>query len=92
VSFSASDGTGQFVANFSTTNDSHLASVAIYKVASGGTLNRAANLVGRYAVAPGISYALPLSSVAGTFDIYAEPFNRSSIAGPLAGPDSATVS
>lgn len=92
VAFSASDGTGQFVANFSTANDSHLATVAIYKVSSGGTLDRETDLVGRYAVAPGISYALPLTSGTGTFDIYAEPFNRSSIAGPLAGPDAATVS
>jgi hypothetical protein len=90
--FSAGDGTGQFIANFSTENDSHLATVAIYKLASGGTLDRATDLVGRYAVAPGISYALPLTSDAGDFDIYAEPFNISNVAGPLAGPDEATVS
>jgi len=92
LSFSAGDGTGQFVANFGTANDSHLATVAIYKTASGGTLNRTTDLVGRYAVAPGVSYALPLTSATGTFDIRAEPFNRSNIAGPLSGPDSATVS
>ncbi|MGN6142248.1 MAG: hypothetical protein ACTHOP_01520 [Mesorhizobium sp.] len=92
LSFSAGDGTGQFIANFGTANDSHLATVAIYKTASGGTLNRTTDLVGRYAVAPGVSYALPLTSSAGTFDIRAEPFNRSNIAGPLSGPDSATVS
>lgn len=90
--FSAGDGTGQFIANFSTLNDSHLATVAVYKTASGGTLNRTTDIVGRYAVAPGISYALPLTSDAGTFDIRAEPFNISNIAGPLSGPDSATVS
>ncbi|MGB3898198.1 MAG: hypothetical protein WA973_06555 [Mesorhizobium sp.] len=92
LSFSASDGAGQFVANFGTANDSHLATVAIYKVPTAGTLNRVTHLVGRYAVAPGISYALPLTSAAGTFDIYAEPYNRSNIAGPLAGPDEAVVS
>ncbi|TWG90311.1 putative tail protein [Mesorhizobium sp. J18] len=92
LSFSAGDGTGQFTANFGTTNDAHLATVAIYKTAPGATLNRATNLIGRYAVAPGISYALPIASGSGAFDIYAEPFNRSDIAGPLAGPDQATVS
>jgi hypothetical protein len=92
LSFSADDGTGQFVANFGTSNDSHLATVAIYKTPSGDTLNRLTDFVGKYAVAPGISYALPLTSDPGTFDIYAEPLNVSSIAGPLSGPDSATVS
>lgn len=92
VAFSASDGAGQFVANFSTKNDAHLATVAIYKVPTGNALDRSDHLVGRYAVAPGISYALPLTSAPGTFAIYAEPFNISNIAGPLAGPDSATVS
>ncbi|MCF6112008.1 phage tail protein [Mesorhizobium muleiense] len=93
LTFSASDGTGQFVAGFGTANDSHLANVAIYKVAAGGVLNRVTDLVAPpYAVAPGISYALPIVSAPGSFDIYAEPFNRSSIAGPLGGPDGAVVS
>jgi hypothetical protein len=92
LSFSAGDGTGQFVANFGTENDGHLATVAIYKVASGGTLDRAADIVAQPAVAPGISYALPITSDPGTYDIYAEPFNRSAIAGPLSGPDEAIVS
>ncbi|MCA0025465.1 MULTISPECIES: hypothetical protein [unclassified Mesorhizobium] len=92
MAFSASDGAGQFTANFSTKNDSHLATVAVYRTASGGTLNRTTDLMGRYAVAPGISYGLPITSSAGTFDIRAEPFNRSNIAGSLSGPDSATVS
>lgn len=92
LSFSASDGTGQFSANFGTANDSHLATVTIYRVPVGGTLDPGAHLVGQYAVAPGISYALPLTSPAGSFDIYARPFNRSSIAGPFAGPDAAIVS
>lgn len=93
LTFSASDGTGQFTANFGTENDSHLATVAIYKVASGGVLNRETDIVAPpYAVAPGIAYALTISSDAGSFDIYAEPFNRSSIAGPLSGPDGAVVS
>jgi hypothetical protein len=93
IAFSASDGTGQFVANFGTENDTHLARVAIYKVASGGTLDRDADIVApAYAVAPGISYGLPITSGTGTFDIYAEPFNVSGIAGPLAGPDEAVVS
>ena len=93
LSFSATDGAGQFTANFGTTNDEHLASVAIYKVASGGTLDREADRVAPpYAVAPGISYALPITSDPGSFDIYAEPLNRSSIAGPLSGPAAVTVS
>ncbi|NGO50419.1 hypothetical protein [Allomesorhizobium camelthorni] len=92
LTFSASDGTGQFVANFGTQNDSHLATVAVYKVPTGGVLDRPTHLVApRYAVAPGISYSLPITSAVGTFDIYVEPFNRSSIAGPLAGPDAAIV-
>lgn len=92
LSFSASDGTGQFTANFGTRNDSHLSTVAVYKVPSGGTLDEDVHEVGRYAVAPGISYALPLTSSAGNFDIYARPFNISSIPGPLSGPDAAIVS
>lgn len=92
VSFSATNGTGQFTANFGTTNDSHLATVAIYRVPAGGTLNRVTHISGRFAVPPGISYALPITSTAGNFDIYAKPFNRSNISGPIAGPDGATVS
>ena len=92
LSFSASDGVGQFIANFGTRNDSHLATVAVYRVPVGGVLNPVTHLVGQYAVAPGISYALPLTSSVGSFDIYARPFNRSSIPGPLAGPDGAVVS
>lgn len=92
LSFSAGDGTGQFVANFGTENDGHLSTVAIYKVASGGTLDRAADIVAQPAVAPGISYALPIAADPGTYDIYAEPFNRSAIAGLLSGPDEAIVS
>jgi hypothetical protein len=89
----ASDGTGQFSAIFSTLNDSHLATVAIYKVASGGTLDRAADIVAPpYGVSLGLSYSLPIASVTGNFDIYMEPFNRSSIAGPLTGPFAVTVS
>ncbi|MCC2608396.1 phage tail protein [Neorhizobium petrolearium] len=92
VAFSASDGTGQFTANFGTTNDEHLATVAIYRVPAGGAPDEGTHQVGRYAVAPGISYALPILSTAGNFDIYARPFNRSNISGPLSGPDGATVS
>ncbi|EHK56894.1 DUF6950 family protein [Allomesorhizobium alhagi] len=92
LSFTASDGTGQFVANFGTANDSHLSSVAIYRVASGGVLNRTTDLMATPAVSPGVSYAIPVVSTTGTFDIYAEPLNRSGIAGPLSGPDAAIVS
>lgn len=92
LSFSATDGTGQFTANFGTRNDEHLATVAVYRVPSGGTLDAETHEVGRYAVAPGISYALPMTSTVGSFDIYARPFNISSIAGPLSGPDAAIVS
>lgn len=92
LSFSASDGAGQFTTNFGTRNDSHLATVAVYRVPTGGSLDPSVHEVGRYAVAPGISYALPMTSTAGSFDIYVRPFNISSIAGPLSGPDAATVS
>lgn len=91
VSFSAGDGTGQFIANVSTENDSHLVSIAIYCVVSGGTLDRATDLAARPAVSPGISYAIPVTADAGTWDIYAEPLNRSGIAGPLSGPATVTV-
>ena len=90
--FSADNGTGQFTANFSSTADVHLASVAIYKVPTGDPLDRETHIVApRFGVAPAVAYALPISSAAGTFDIYAEPFNRSSVAGPLSGPDTVTV-
>lgn len=93
TAFSASDGTGQFVANFGTTNDPHLYSVAIYKVPVGTAFNAAAHLVAPpFVVAPGIAYALPITSAAGAYNIYARPFNRSSKPGPLSGPDAATVS
>lgn len=91
LTFSASGGAGQFTANFGTENDSHLSRVAIYKVPSGGTLNRATHEVSRPAVAPGVAYALPITSTAGTFDIYAEPLNVSGVPGPLSGPAPATV-
>lgn len=91
-SFSASNGTGKFTANFGTLNDGHLASAAIYRVASGGTLNKATDLVANPAVSPGISYAVPVTAPAGTWKIYAEPLNRSGIPGPLSGPSAVTVS
>lgn len=92
TSFSASDGTAQFVANFGTTNDAHLSTVAIYRVPTGQTLNEATHKVSQPSVAPGISYALPITSTAGSFNIYARPFNRSNKPGPLSGPDGAIVS
>jgi hypothetical protein len=91
LTFSASNGTGQFTVNFGTTNDSHLATVAIYRVTSGGTLNKATDLVANPAVSPGISYAVPVTSSAGSWKIYVEPLNRSGIPGPLAGPAAVTV-
>lgn len=90
--FSALGDAGKFVASFGTTNDSHLVKVAIYKVASGGTLDRATDLATEPAVAPGVSYSIPVTSGAGSFDIYVEPLNVSNIAGPLSGPESVTVS
>lgn len=92
LTFSAADGTGQFIASFGTTNDSHLAKVAIYKVPSGDPLDRGADLAAEPAVAPGVSYSIPVTSDAGTFDIYAEPLNVSGIAGTLEGPATVTVS
>jgi hypothetical protein len=90
LSFSAADGVGQFVANFSTANDEHLSRVAIYKAPSGVTLDKVAHLVSRPFVAAGI-YSLPFSSASGNFDIYAEPLNVSGVAGTLEGPDAAVV-
>lgn len=87
----AVDGTGQFSANFGTTNDSHLAAVAIYRTASGAPLNRGTDLASRPAVAPGVSYSVPITVPAGTYDIYMEPVNLSLVAGPLAGPFAVTV-
>lgn len=92
LTFSASDGTGQFVANFGTQTDAHVHTVAIYKVPGGGVLNRSAHLVAAPAVSPGIAYAIPVTSGSGAFDIYAEGKNISGIPGPLSGPDAATVS
>lgn len=91
LTVSATGGAGEFQVNFGTQNDAHLASVAVYRVASGGTLNRATDLSTRPAVAPGISYSIPVTSPAGSWDIYTEPMNRSSIAGPLVGPKAVTV-
>lgn len=92
TTFSASDGTGEFITNFATMTDVHLSTVAIYKAPSGVPLDRTAHSVGpRYAVSPGIAYAIPGASAAGVFDIYAEPFNGSGVVGPLSGPDTATV-
>ena len=92
LTYSASNGTGKFTVNFSTQNDIHLATVAIYRVSSGGTLNRATDLIANPAVSPGISYAIPVTSSAGSWKIYAEPMNRSGIAGPLSGPSTVAVS
>lgn len=92
LSFSASDGAGQFTANFGTENDSHLATVAIYRVPTGDPAPAVSDTpTARPAVSPGIAYAVPVSAPAGTWDIYARPFNRSNIAGPLAGPETVTV-
>lgn len=90
LSFSASDGVGQFTVNFSAANDPHLSRVAIYKVPSGGSLVRATHEISRPFVAAG-NYNLPFSSGTGNFDIYVEPLNVSGIAGTLEGPDAVTV-
>lgn len=92
LSFSGSGGVGQFTANFGTATDTHLVSVAIYRVASGsGLATTRPTPAARPAVSPGISYAIPVSAFAGAWDIYAEPMNRSGIAGPVSGPASVTV-
>jgi len=92
LTYSAGDGTGQFVVNFSTANDTHLVTVAVYRVPAGDALDRITHLIARPAVSPGISYAIPVASVAGAWDIYAEPLNQSNVAGPLSGPSTVTVS
>jgi hypothetical protein len=92
LSFTASDGVGQFTANFGTENDSHLATVAIYRIPTGDPAPAVGDTPAtRPTVSPGISYAIPVSALTGTWDIYARPFNRSNISGPLAGPETVTV-
>lgn len=92
LSFSASGGAGQFTANFGTATDTHLVSVAIYRVASGSGLPLPRPAVAaKPAVSQGISYAIPITAPAGAWDIYAEPLNRSGIAGPVSGPAAVTV-
>ncbi len=91
LSFSATGGTGQVAVGFGSTNDAHLSRVAIYLAPAGTPLNRTTHLSTRPAVAPGISYSVPVTAAVGTYDVYAEPLNPSGIAGPLAGPVSATV-
>jgi hypothetical protein len=88
----AIDGTGQFTVNFGTTNDAHLRTVAIYQVASGGTLDRDADLATQPSVAPGITYSIPVTASPGSYDIYFEPMNISAVAGTLEGPFAVTVS
>ncbi|MDF1778727.1 MAG: hypothetical protein P1V13_22115 [Rhizobiaceae bacterium] len=88
----ASSGTGQYTVAFSTENDAHLKSVAIYQVASGGTLVRGTDRVARPSVAPGVSYSIPISAAADDYDIYFEPMNISSVPGTLEGPFAVTVS
>lgn len=92
ISFGAGNGAGQFTVSFGTENDPHLATVAIYRVPHAVVLNRATHLVSQPAVSPGISYMIPVTSTAGSWDIYAEPKNRSGIAGSLEGPVAVTVS
>lgn len=93
LSFSGGNGTGQFVANFGTANDAHLVSVAIYRVAVGAPISPRPTPAARPAVSPGISYAVPVTAPAvGTWHIYAEPMNRSGIAGSLSGPSTVTIS
>lgn len=91
LSFSASDGEDQFTANFGTENDGHLATVAIYRVAAGDPISPRPAPEARPFVSRGISYAIPVTAPAGTWDIYVEPFNQSGIAGPLSGPETVTV-
>jgi hypothetical protein len=92
LSFTASDGVSQFTANFGTENDSHLATVAIYRIPTGDPAPAVGDTPAtRPAVSPGISYAIPVSALTGTWDIYARPFNSSNIPGPLEGPETVTV-
>jgi hypothetical protein len=92
LTFGASGGTGSFTANFGTENDAHLSYVAIYKVVHGATISPRPSPIAMPSVSKGISYAIPISSAAGNWDIYVEPFNGSSVPGPLSGPANVTVS
>lgn len=92
LSFSGTGGTAKFTANFATANDLHLATVAIFRVPSGGAISPRPTPVSQPAVSPGISYAIPVSTPVGTWDVYAEPRNRSGLAGPISGPSTVTVS
>lgn len=87
----ASGGNGVFNATFGTTNDPNLARVAIYRVPSSDALDKNLHLATKPAVAPGVSYSIPVTSTAGTYKIYMEPLNQSGVAGTLAGPFNVTV-
>ncbi len=91
LSFSASDGVGAFTVNVGTENDAHLSTIAIYRVAAGDPITPRPPMAARPAVSPGISYSIPVTAPVGVWDIYAEPMNRSGIAGPLSGPAPVTV-
>ncbi len=91
IGFGVVGGAGLFTVSFGTANDTHLRRVAIYRVPTGNPLVRATHLAATPAVAPGIAYSIPVTSAAGTIDVYAEPLNGSGLAGTLEGPVTVTV-
>ena len=83
-----------------TQDDGNLAKVAVYRLASGGALDRASHLVLTQAVSRSATFNLvdgdstgqdPGLLPAGTYDYYLEPQNSDDQPGPIAGPFTATV-
>ena len=83
-----------------TQNDDNVAEVAIYRLASGGTLDKLAHLIGTHAVSKSSTLIVIDGDAtgqdtsllpAGTYDYYLEPQNQDDQPGPIAGPFTVTV-
>lgn len=87
---SGSSGTGGTSSSVAVTSDR----LQIYRVASGGTLDRDDDVVSSaIAVRPGETFEFTDSTVGtGTFDYYIEPQNNEGVAGPISGPYEVTIS
>lgn len=83
-----------------TQNDDNVAKVAIYRLASGGTLDKPSHLIGTHAVSKSSTLVVTDGDAtgedtsllpAGDYDYYLEPQNLDDQAGPIAGPIAVTV-
>ena len=83
-----------------TQNDDNVAKVAIYRLASGGTLNKSSHLILTQVVSKSSTLVVVDGDAtgqdtgllpAGTYDYFLEPQNQDDQAGALAGPFSVTV-